>query len=84
MGQIPISLRKLQRQPKPCTGRERIPNPPLEHRRIRRQRSNGAVTSIHIKTTGNIHLIGCLQQTPTGQETLFQALVLLIDQRCRG
>jgi hypothetical protein len=44
------------------------------------QRSTDPVHGVGIKATGRIHHLRGLKQTPTGQETLLQTLVLMIDQ----
>ena len=77
---IKISLRQLQGEPEPGGWLERIPNPPLQQRRILGQRSKDPVHGVDIKATGRIHHPRGLKQTPTAQETLLQTLVLLIDQ----
>ena len=77
---INISLRQLQGEPEPGGWLERIPNPPLQQLRILGQRSKDPDHGVDIKATGRIHHLRGLKQTPTGQETLLQPLVLLIDQ----
>jgi hypothetical protein len=81
---INISLRQLQGEPEPGGWFERIPNPSLQQRRILGQRSKDPVHSVDIKATGRIHHPRGLKQTPSGQETVLQALVLMIDQGSRG
>ena len=77
---ISLRLRKLEGEPEPGGWLERIQNPPLQHRRILGQRSTDPVHGVGIKATGRIHHLRGLKQTPTGQETLLQTLVLMIDQ----
>jgi hypothetical protein len=51
---ISLRLRQLQGEPEPGGWLERIPNPPLQQRRILGQRSKDPVHSVDIKATGSI------------------------------